>query len=111
MVWSDEIAIEIPSVHKGVPVVPFRLHRRIPLLRRPFWERDQARAELQATRDELQAELRTIGSRAAALAVERDALTAQLEALRKSYFRNRKRTAAADAVLADHCSGRNRNQR
>jgi hypothetical protein len=44
-------------------MIPFQLHRRIPLLRRPFFQRDRALAE----RDQI--------------AAEREALMAQLEAL------------------------------
>jgi len=32
-------------------MIPFQLHRRIPLIRRPFWQRDLARQEAQELRD------------------------------------------------------------
>jgi hypothetical protein len=39
------------SESQGRLMIPFQLHRRIPLIRRPFWQRDLARQEAQELRD------------------------------------------------------------
>src|SRR5690242_11136799 len=59
----------------AVRTIPFQLHRRIPLLRRPFHQRDQLRAE----RD------RIIAERDHAVA-ERDLAMREVERLRGEYI-------------------------
>jgi hypothetical protein len=74
-------------------MIPFNLHRRIPLVRRPFYQRDLAIAErkrVAAERDELLAE-RDV------LLAERDVLRARSAALESFVDRN-------PAALRKRCS-------
>lgn len=66
-------------------MIPFQLHRRIPLLRRPFYQRDRAIAERDALADQLAAQRdRAIAEREALadqLTAQRDRAIAECEAL------------------------------
>lgn len=60
----EEVRSKVPR--RGGHMIPFSLHRRIPLIRRPFWQRDEARAEaitLRNERDILAAELKEARTR------------------------------------------------
>jgi hypothetical protein len=65
----------------GEMMIPFQLHRRLPLIRRPFYQRDRIREE----RDSLAQQLTNLQSELTRLqnvADERDALAEQVDSLR-----------------------------
>ena len=61
-------------------MIPFQLHRRIPLIRRPFYQRDKAIAE----RDAALAELNKAATDTLSIAAERDALLEERSTLEEN---------------------------
>jgi hypothetical protein len=65
-------------------MIPFQLHHRIPLVRRPFFQRDQAIAErdsVVAQRDAVAAERDAVAAQRNAVAAERDLVAAERDQL------------------------------
>jgi ubiquinone/menaquinone biosynthesis C-methylase UbiE len=65
-------------------MIPFQLHRRIPLVRRPFWQRDQATAQRDSATAERDASIARVHDLSAELAktiAERDNLEAEQSTL------------------------------
>jgi hypothetical protein len=60
-------------------MIPFQLHRRVPLLRRPFFQRDRAMEE----RDQALRERGTLAAECGVLRAERDRLAESLENVRR----------------------------
>jgi FkbM family methyltransferase len=74
---SSALLMTRPQNSEGGAMIPFQLHRRIPLIRRPFWQRDRAIAE----RDEALAALSGMANVLEATRKERDGLRAEIAGL------------------------------